>query len=90
MACNLIVVGLEIVNNAVPNQVLVRAGNDRQTLALVAAIQAEGTCWCGPTRWDGRAAMRISISSWNTSTSDIQRSAAAIVAAYENSLERIS
>jgi glutamate/tyrosine decarboxylase-like PLP-dependent enzyme len=89
MANLLSAAGLEIVNNVVLNQVLVRAENDRQTLAMVEAIQAEGTCWCGPTRWDGRAAMRISVSSWNTSTSDIERSAAAIVAAYKHTRERI-
>jgi glutamate/tyrosine decarboxylase-like PLP-dependent enzyme len=52
------VAGLEVVNEVVLNQVLVRAGSDEETSALVQAVQAEGTCWCGPTLWEGRPAMR--------------------------------
>jgi len=74
--------GLEVVNDVVLNQVLVRVGdNDEVTDATVAAVQRGGTCWLGGTRWHGRAAMRISISSWATTEDDIDRSAAAIAAA---------
>jgi hypothetical protein len=73
--------GLEILNEVVLNQVLVRAATDQTTVALVSAVQRDGTCWCGPTLWRGRPAMRISISGWSTSGDDIQRSARAILAA---------
>lgn len=73
--------GLEVLNAVVLNQVLVRAATDEQTLALIAAVQQEGTCWCGPTAWRGRPAMRISISGWATTADDIRKSAAAIIAA---------
>jgi len=63
------------------NQVLVRAATDDQTLALVQAVQQDGTCWCGPTVWDHRPAMRISVSGWATSREDISQSADAIIAA---------
>ncbi|HWE56553.1 MAG TPA: pyridoxal-dependent decarboxylase [Acidimicrobiales bacterium] len=76
--------GLEIVNEVVLNQVLVRAGRDEVTAALAQAIQADGTCWCGPTVWKGRAALRISVSSWATTAADAEQSADAIVAAWRN------
>jgi glutamate/tyrosine decarboxylase-like PLP-dependent enzyme len=70
---------LEVLNEVVLNQVLVRAATDEATVALVDAVQREGACWCGPTVWQGRPAMRISISGWSTTTDDIDRSATAIV-----------
>jgi glutamate/tyrosine decarboxylase-like PLP-dependent enzyme len=83
MAGDLEQAGLEVVNDVVLNQVLVRAATDDLTLALVDAVQEDRTCWCGPTNWKGRPAMRISISGWATSAEDIQRSARAIIAAAE-------
>ena len=55
--------GLTILNDVVLNQVLVRLGDGRRTDALIAAIQADGRIWCGPTQWGGETAMRISVSS---------------------------
>jgi glutamate/tyrosine decarboxylase-like PLP-dependent enzyme len=49
------------------------------TGATIAAVQNEGTCWCGPTTWRGRRAMRISVSCWNTTEADIDRSIAAVL-----------
>jgi glutamate/tyrosine decarboxylase-like PLP-dependent enzyme len=71
--------GCEILNEVVLNQVLVRFGDDECTRRVVAAVQREGTCWCGGTVWQGRAAMRISISSWATTAADVERSQAAIL-----------
>ena len=73
--------GLEVVNDVVLNQVLVRAGSDDATLALVEAVQADGTCWCGPTSWAGRPAMRISVSGWATDDRDVEASIRAITSA---------
>jgi hypothetical protein len=70
-----------VLNDVVLNQVLVRAATDDQTRALIAAVQQDGTCWCGPTVWQGRPAMRISISGWATTAADIEKSASAIIAA---------
>jgi glutamate/tyrosine decarboxylase-like PLP-dependent enzyme len=66
--------GFQVLNEVVLNQVLVSFGSEEETLRVVAALQAEGTCWCGPTRWQGRAAMRISVSSWATTDADVARS----------------
>jgi glutamate/tyrosine decarboxylase-like PLP-dependent enzyme len=72
--------GVEILNDVVLNQVLVRFGDDDElTRAVVTGVQNEGTCWLGGTTWQGKAAMRVSVSSWATSEADIERSAAAIL-----------
>ena len=54
--------GYEILNDVVLNQVLVSFGEPEHTQRVIAAIQADGTCWCGGTVWQGRTAMRISVS----------------------------
>ncbi|MGZ8633636.1 MAG: pyridoxal phosphate-dependent decarboxylase family protein [Solirubrobacteraceae bacterium] len=82
--------GVEVLNEVVLNQVLVRFGDDdAATDAVVAAVQAEGTCWMGPTMWRGRRAMRISVSHWATTFSDVDRSCAAILAAARAPLARL-
>ena len=58
--------GLTILNDVVLNQVLVRLVDGPTTEALIAAVQADGRVWCGPTQWGGATAMRISVSSWRT------------------------
>ena len=71
--------GYEILNDVVLNQVLVSFGDAEKTQRVIQAIQQEGTCWCGSTVWQGRAAMRISVSSWATTDEDVERSLAAMV-----------
>jgi len=66
--------GFEILNEVVLNQVLVAFGDVAETQRVIAALQAEGTCWCGGTVWQGRTAMRISVSSWATTDADVERS----------------
>jgi glutamate/tyrosine decarboxylase-like PLP-dependent enzyme len=66
--------GFEIMNEVVLNQVLVSFGTDVITRDVIAALQAEGTCWCGGTVWHGQAAMRIAVSSWATTEEDVERS----------------
>ncbi len=58
--------GYEILNEVVLNQVLVSFGDDSTTLEVIKKLQEEGTCWCGGTSWQGKTAMRISVSSWAT------------------------
>jgi glutamate/tyrosine decarboxylase-like PLP-dependent enzyme len=66
--------GYEILNDVVLNQVLVSFGDDSVTDSVIREIKEEGTCWCGGTVWKGRKAMRISVSSWATTDSDVTRS----------------
>jgi glutamate/tyrosine decarboxylase-like PLP-dependent enzyme len=75
--------GFEVLNEVILNQVLVSFGDPAATQRVIAAVQAEGTCWCGGTVWQGRTAMRISVSSWATTDADVERSIAAIVRAAE-------
>jgi glutamate/tyrosine decarboxylase-like PLP-dependent enzyme len=70
--------GFEVLNEVVLNQVLVSFGSAERTDAVIAAVQAEGTCWCGPTTWRGIRAMRFSVSGWSTTEDDIDKSVAAI------------
>jgi glutamate/tyrosine decarboxylase-like PLP-dependent enzyme len=86
--------GVQILNDVVLNQVLVRftppdsdaaagsspdAGADDFTRRVIAAVQADGTCWLGGTTWHGMAAMRISVSNWSTTEADADVSVDAIL-----------
>jgi len=71
--------GFEVLNEIALNQVLVAFGDAARTQRVIAALQADGTCWCGGTVWQGRSAMRISVSSWATTDEDVERSIAAMI-----------
>jgi glutamate/tyrosine decarboxylase-like PLP-dependent enzyme len=71
--------GYQVLNDVVLNQVLVSFGDAEATNRVIAAIQADGTCWCGGTIWQGQTAMRISVSSWATTEEDVERSLAAML-----------
>jgi glutamate/tyrosine decarboxylase-like PLP-dependent enzyme len=73
--------GLNILNQVRLNQIVAACHDRESTDEMIAALQREGTCWCGPTTWHGRRAMRISISNWATTEADIDRSVAAVLAA---------
>lgn len=64
--------GYQVLNQVPLNQVLVRADSDAQTDAIREAVQGSGEAWFGPTRWQGRPAFRLSVSSWRTTDEDIQ------------------
>ena len=77
--------GVEILNDVVLNQVLVRfhpriGGDvDAHTRAVITRVQRDGVAWMGGTTWHGMAAMRISVSNWSTTQADIDRTAASIL-----------
>jgi glutamate/tyrosine decarboxylase-like PLP-dependent enzyme len=71
--------GVEVLNEVVLNQVVVSFGDDEKTRRVIASIQDSGRCWCGGTTWKGRAAMRISVSSWATTDEDVNLSVGAIL-----------
>jgi glutamate/tyrosine decarboxylase-like PLP-dependent enzyme len=76
--------GVAVLNDVVLNQVLVRFDDDDDvTRAVIAEVQQDGTCWLGGTVWQGRAAMRISVSNWSTTADDVDRSVAAILRCYD-------
>ncbi len=78
-AAGLQAAGYTVLNDVVLNQVLVSFGDAETTRRVIAAIQADGTCWCGGTVWHGQTAMRISVSSWATTEADVEQSLAAML-----------
>ncbi len=70
---------IEVLNDVVFNQVLVRFGTDDRTRAVVTGVQNDGTCWLSGSTWHGMAVMRISVSNWSTTEADIDMSAEAII-----------
>ncbi len=76
--------GVEVMNDVTLNQVLVRFGDDdERTRQVIARVQEDGTAWLGGTSWQGRAAMRISVSGWATTEADADASVQAILRAYQ-------
>ena len=72
--------GVQVLNDVVLNQVLVRFGDDDAlTRAVICAVQQEGTCWLGGSVWHGLAVMRISVSNWQSNDADVARSAQAVI-----------
>jgi glutamate/tyrosine decarboxylase-like PLP-dependent enzyme len=58
--------GVQVINDVVLNQVLFRLEDDERTGAVLAAVQASGDVWLSGTTWDGRKAIRVSVSNWQT------------------------
>jgi glutamate/tyrosine decarboxylase-like PLP-dependent enzyme len=73
--------GASILNDVVLNQVLVRFGDGERTREVIRSVQEDGTCWLSGTDWGGEHAMRVSVSNWRTTEEDVERSAAAMLAA---------
>jgi len=69
--------GCEILNDVVLNQVLMRFADDATTRAVLETVQRSGEAWMSGTTWDGRFAIRISVSNWRTSDEDVARTVAA-------------
>jgi glutamate/tyrosine decarboxylase-like PLP-dependent enzyme len=79
--------GVEVLNEVVLNQVLVRLpapdGDDGgHTDRVLERLHHDGTCWMSGTRWHGEAAVRISVSNWSTTADDVDRSVAALLRAH--------
>ncbi len=87
---------VEVLNDVVLNQVLVRfnapngdlADGDRLTRAVVQQIQDEGTIWLSGTTWHGKAAIRISVSNWQTGLDEAEIAVAAIRRAADRATAR--
>ena len=81
--------GFRILNDVVFNQVLVSCDTPEETEATLEKIQQSGECWCGGAVWNGKPVIRISVCSWATTPSDIDRSAATFVKARETARSKI-
>lgn len=79
--------GVEILNDVILNQVLVRFGDDDElTRETVRRVQEDGTCWLGGSVWHATAVMRISVSNWSTTEADADMSVEAILRCYRAAL----
>jgi glutamate/tyrosine decarboxylase-like PLP-dependent enzyme len=65
--------GVEVLNEVVLNQVLFRFESDERTQAALAAVQESGVAWMSGSVWQGRQAIRLSVSNWQTTAEDIDR-----------------
>src|SRR3954451_2845200 len=63
--------GVEVLNEVVLNQVLFRFDSDERTDEVLARVQAGGRIWLSGTSWDGRKAIRVSVSNWQTGDEEI-------------------
>jgi glutamate/tyrosine decarboxylase-like PLP-dependent enzyme len=80
--------GCRVLNDVVLNQVLFRFADDATTDAVLAHVQGNGEAWTSGTKWDGRSAIRLSVSSWRTTELDIERTVAAFEAAVAGAPDR--
>jgi glutamate/tyrosine decarboxylase-like PLP-dependent enzyme len=89
MAAALEAAGFEILNEVAFNQVLAACESDAITEATISHIQESGECWVGGAKWQDRAVIRISICSWATTVSDIERSVRAFVDARDRARAKL-
>ena len=80
--------GVEVLTQPIINQGLVRfldpgGDHDVRTDEVIARINATGEAWFGPTQWQGKRVMRISLSNFRTTGDDIERALDAIKLAME-------
>jgi glutamate/tyrosine decarboxylase-like PLP-dependent enzyme len=80
--------GFEVLNEIVFNQLMVRYRDDATTGAILTAVQADGTCWCGPSIWHNKKVIRISVCSWRTDREDIDKTVAAFAGAKKRVLQK--
>ncbi|MFL5952170.1 MAG: pyridoxal phosphate-dependent decarboxylase family protein [Gaiellaceae bacterium] len=63
--------GVELLNDVVLNQVLFRFATDEETDDVLRRVQEQGDVWMSGTTWDGRRAIRVSVSNWQTTDEEI-------------------
>jgi glutamate/tyrosine decarboxylase-like PLP-dependent enzyme len=77
---------LQVLNDVVLNQVLVRvADDDVRTRKTAAILQKEGRVWLGDTVWHDKVALRISVSDHATTSAHVESAITAIREASEQS-----
>jgi glutamate/tyrosine decarboxylase-like PLP-dependent enzyme len=64
---------IEVLNEVVLNQVLVRIGDDdSRTKSVASTVQRNGKIWLGHTIWHGKVALRISVSDHATTEDHVE------------------
>ncbi len=72
---------VEVANEVVLNQVLIRVGDTDLTHDVERLIQEEGVVWMGSTSWRGESLLRFAVSNWSTRDEDIDAAIEAITRA---------
>jgi glutamate/tyrosine decarboxylase-like PLP-dependent enzyme len=80
--------GVELLNEVVLNQVLFRFESDERTDDVLRRVQESGRVWMSGTTWDGRKAIRVSVSNWQTGDEEIELAVEAFEVAYGQSPAR--
>jgi glutamate/tyrosine decarboxylase-like PLP-dependent enzyme len=75
--------GVEVLNEVVLNQVLFRFATDEETEEVLRRVQDAGDVWMSGTIWDGRRAIRVSVSNWQTTEDEIELALQSFRAAVE-------
>ena len=75
--------GFRVLNDVIYNQLVVACDSPEETKATLAGIQSGGVCWCGGAIWRSEPVIRVSVCSWRTTHTDVERSVAAFVEARE-------
>ena len=81
--------GAELLNEVVLNQVLFRFETDERTAEMLQRVQASGVAWMSGTSWDDRAAIRLSVSNWQTREADVERTLAEFARAANAATQRV-
>jgi glutamate/tyrosine decarboxylase-like PLP-dependent enzyme len=81
--------GVEVANEVVLNQVLIRVGDTSFTNTVEGLIQGEGVVWLGGTTWRGERLLRVAVSNWLTGEEDIDQVAEAISRAVRSAESRL-
>ena len=74
--------GVQLLNEVVLNQVLFRFDSDERTDEVLRRVQESGRVWMSGTTWDGRKAIRVSVSNWQTGNEEIDLAVDAFSQAY--------
>lgn len=73
--------GAKVLNDVVFTQVCAAFGDDGRTRDVVRRMLEDGTAWTTGSVWHDRAVLRISVSNWSTTESDVERTLDALRAA---------
>jgi glutamate/tyrosine decarboxylase-like PLP-dependent enzyme len=76
--------GSQLLNEVVINQALFRFDDDQTTDRVLRHVIDSGEAWLSATTVDGRRAIRLSVSNWQTSDTDIDR----VLDAFRNAVTR--
>lgn len=86
--------GVKILNDVVLNQVLFcinpegYADPDTFNKSVSDRLQAKGDCWIGTTSWEGKVALRISVSHYSTDARDVEQTIRSIKSAIKKELQQ--